>query len=64
MRHNEVRDRCEQEKRRQHDQRVREVEHAIFTPLALSTTGGMGHATTTLYKRLMSMAAEKMCHMQ
>ena len=36
----------EQEKRRQYDQRVREIEHATFTPLVLSTTGGMGHAAT------------------
>ena len=37
----------EQEKRRQLDRRVREVEHATFTPLVLSTTGGMGRAATT-----------------
>ena len=49
----------EQEKRRQYDQRVREVEHATFTPLVLSTTGGMGRAATTFYKRLSSMVAEK-----
>ena len=49
----------EQEKRRQYDQRVREVEHATFTPLVLSTTGGMGRAATTFYKRLASMVAEK-----
>ena len=51
--------RHEQEKRRQYDQRVREVEHATFTPLVLSTTGGMGHAATMFYKRLASMIAEK-----
>ena len=49
----------EQEKRRHYDQRVREVEHATFTPLVLSTTGGMGRAATTFYKRLASMVAEK-----
>ena len=49
----------EQEKRRHYDQRVREVEHATFTPLVLSTTGGMGCAATTFYKRLASMVAEK-----
>ena len=48
----------EQVKRRQYDQRVREVEHATFTPLVLSTTGGMGRAAT-FYKRLSSMVAEK-----
>ena len=40
----------EQEKRRQYDQRVCEIEHATFTPLVLSTTGGMGRAATTFYK--------------
>ena len=40
----------EQEKRRHYDQRVREVEHATFTPLVLSTTGGMGRAGTIFYK--------------
>lgn len=49
----------EQEKRRHYDQRVRDVEHGSFTPLVLSTTGGMGRAATTFYKRLASMLAEK-----
>ena len=51
--------RHEQEKRRQCDQRVCDVEHATFTPLVLSTTGGMGRAATTFYKSLSSMVAEK-----
>ena len=38
--------RHEQEKRRQYEQRIREVEHATFTPLVMSTTGGMGRAAT------------------
>ena len=45
--------------KRQYDQRVREIEHATFTPLVLSTTGGMGRAATTFFKRLASMIAEK-----
>ena len=49
----------EQEKRREYDQRVREIEHATFTPLVFSTTGGMGQAATTFYRRLASMLAEK-----
>ena len=49
----------EQEKRRQYDQRVREVEQATFTPLVLSTTCGMGRGATTFYRRLASMIAEK-----
>ena len=51
--------RHEQEKKRQYEQRVREVEHATFTPLVMSTTGGMGRAATTFYKRLASMISEK-----
>ena len=33
-------------------QRIREVECGVFTPLVLSTTGGMGREATTFYKRL------------
>ena len=39
-------------KRRLYEQRVREVEHASFTPLVISLTGGLGTAATTTYKRL------------
>ena len=49
----------EQEKRRHYDQRVREIEHATFTPLVMSTTGGAGRAATTFFKGLASMLAEK-----
>ena len=49
----------EQEKKRQYDQRVQEVEHATFTPLVLSTSGGMRRAARMFYKRLASMVAEK-----
>ena len=38
-------------KKREYAQRVREVEHGVFTPLVLSTTGGMGREATTFYKR-------------
>ena len=51
--------RHEQEKKRQYEQRVREVEHATFTPLVMSTTGGMGRAATTFYRRLAPMISEK-----
>ena len=51
--------RHEQEKKRQYEERVREVEHATFTPLVMSTTGGMGKAATTFYKRPASMISEK-----
>ena len=51
--------RHEQEKKRHYEERVREVERATFTPLVMSTTGGMGRAATTFYKRLASMISEK-----
>ena len=51
--------RHEQEKKRQYEQRVQEVEHATFTPLVMSTTGGMGKAATTFYKGLAPMLSEK-----
>ena len=51
--------RHELEKKRQYEQRIRDVEQATFTPLVMSTTGGMGKAATTFYKRLASMLSEK-----
>ena len=39
-------------KKREYAQRVREVEHGVFTPLVLSTTGGMGREAATFYMRL------------
>ena len=35
------------------------MEHARFTPLVMSVTGGMGKAATTFYKKLASMISEK-----
>ena len=43
-----------------HEQRVKEIEHGLFTPLVLSLTGGMGRAATVCYKRLASMIALKL----
>ena len=43
----------------QYEQMILEVEHAIFTPLVMSATGGMGRAGTTFYRRLASMISEK-----
>ena len=39
-------------KKREYAQRVREVEHGVFTPLVMSTTGGMGREAATFYRRL------------
>ena len=51
--------RHEQEKKRHYEERVREVELATFTPFVMSTTGGMGRAATTFFKKLASMINEK-----
>ena len=40
-------------------QRVREVEHWVFTPLVLSATGGMAREATTFYKRLADQLSRK-----
>ena len=42
-----------------YEQRVRDVERTSFTPLVMSTTGGMGKAASTFYKRFASMLNEK-----
>ena len=52
----------ENEKKRAYEQRVREVEHGSFTPLVMSSTGGLGRASTSFYKRLASLIAEKRDH--
>ena len=38
---------------------IREVEHSSFTPLVFSTTGSLGPAAGSFYKRLASMLADK-----
>ena len=42
-------------KRRQYDERVREIERGSFAPLVFATSGGMGKQTTVFYKRLASL---------
>ena len=51
--------RCEQQKKRAYEKRIREVEHGSFTPLIFSTQGGMSKETTTMYKRLASLLSSK-----
>jgi len=46
-------------KRREYEERVREVEHASFNPLVFSTSGGMGASTTVAYKRLSFLLSAK-----
>ena len=52
--------RHEQDKRRQYAQRVIDVKQSSFTPLVLSTAGGMGRAATATYRRLASLLSDKM----
>ena len=49
----------ELERKCQYEQRVREIEHASFTPLVLLATGGMASEATVFYKRLASCLATK-----
>ena len=49
----------ERSKKRAYEQRVREVEHASFTPLVLSASGGMAREATNFYKNLASKLAMK-----
>ena len=49
----------ENAKKREYGARIREVEWAAFTPLALSTAGGMARECTIFYKRLADQLAEK-----
>ena len=54
--------RHEQAKKREYGQRIREVEHGVFTPLVFSSTGGMGREAATFYKRLANMISQKRQH--
>ena len=45
--------------KRAYDQRIRDVENSTFTPLILSSTGGLGRAATSTYKRLASLLSTK-----
>ena len=46
-------------KKRAYDQRIRDVEHASFTPVVLSATGGLANEATAFYKRLASLLSSK-----
>ena len=49
----------EKEKKRQYEQRIREIEHSSFCPLVFSLTGGLAPAATAFYKRLASQLSDK-----
>ena len=46
-------------KKNAYEQRVREVEHATFTPIVLAANGGMAKEAETFYKRFASLLAAK-----
>ena len=49
----------EDEKKRTYGQRILEIERGVFTPLVLTTTGGMGREAQTFYKRLADLLSQK-----
>ena len=49
----------EAKKRQEYGQRILQVEHGTFTPLVLTTGGGMAREATVFYKRLAHLLAEK-----
>ena len=51
--------RQEQAKRRQYEERIREIEHASFSPLIFSTSAGMSRSTSVFYKRLAHLLSVK-----
>ena len=54
--------RHEDTKKREYGQRVRDVEHGVFTPLVLTSTGGMGQEATVFYKRLADLLCSHWDH--
>ena len=51
--------RHEQAKKCEYGERVHEIEHGVFTPLVLSTTGSLGNEATVFYKRLADLLSIK-----
>ena len=49
----------EDEKKRTYGQHILEIERAVFTPLVLTTTGGMRREAQTFYKRLADLLSQK-----
>ena len=49
----------ENSKKRAYGQRIREIEHASFTPVVMSASGGLAHEATCFYKRLASLLSHK-----
>ena len=53
----------EQEKRRQCNQRLHEVEYVTFTPLVLSCTGGLVRAKINILQKIASLLCKKKRHL-
>ena len=51
----------EQEKKREYNRRVMDVEHGTFTPLVFTTSGVMGHECSKYHKALAEKLSEKKC---
>ena len=49
----------ENTKKRVYEQRIREVKRGSLTPFIMSSTGGLVHAATCMYKRLASFLSDK-----
>ena len=49
----------EKEKKRNYNERVREIDHGTFTPIVMSATGGMGRESSMFYKRLAEVICER-----
>ena len=52
----------EQIKKRAYEQRIREVEHASFTPVVIAAMGGMANEAKHFYKRLASLLVARWNH--
>ena len=52
----------EASKKRAYERRILEVEHASFTPLIFSATGGLGREATVVYKRIAAQLSAKWGH--
>lgn len=50
---------CEQEKKRQYNERILQVEHGSFTPLIFSACGGMGREAQAMIRKLAQKMADK-----
>ena len=49
----------EEEKNRQYNQRIMDVEHVSFTPLVIGTNGGMGSGCKTFVRNLADLISRK-----